>query len=129
MNQNELISIAEKWIKAWNERDQATLVSMMKEDSFFAQLGSRLYPIIMHDQPLIPNLYLREWFHRALETYKKLDLTFTIHEIKTGDGFIQIKSVLSDGNNVVDFLRVEADGKIDQQSRNIDRFQWKGIVV
>lgn len=129
MKKEELISIAKNWIKAWNERDHQALVSMMKEDSSFGQIASVFDPIIKHEQRLIPNLYVSEWFHKKLEIVRELNLSFEVQEIITGDGFVQIKSRLSDGKYVVDFLRVEKDGKIDQINREIDYYVWKGEIV
>lgn len=128
MTKEETAEVAKKWIKAWNDRDHASLISMMKDGSSFSKMGSVFEPIIKHDQVLIPNLWTHEWFSRKLEIIKQLNLTFDIESIKTGEGFVQVKSRLSNGNYVVDFLRLENDGKIDQLIRNIDNLSWVEIV-
>ncbi len=73
---------------------------------------------------IIPENYALEWFLRVTNICKSSGITFTIEGIKTGDGFVQIKSRSSLGHYVVDFLRIEADGKVDQHFRNSDMHHW-----
>ena len=128
MKKEELESIAKGWIKAWNEYDHLTLQSMMKPNSCFAKMGAILNPIIAHGQPIISENYATEWFYQTISAYKQAGITFSIDSIKAGEGFVQIKSRSSLGHFVVDYLRIEVDGKIDQQIRNSDMIHWVEIV-
>jgi ketosteroid isomerase-like protein len=121
---NQIAQLSKDWMEAWNQRDLPKLVAMMKPDSMFGQMQAFFYPIIKHDQPLIPELYVSERFSNDIKKLQEAGITFTIEEIKTGEDFVRILYKLSNDWFGMDFLRFE-NGLIDQVIRNVDALQWK----